>query len=78
MKLKNFITVDPTTRLSVGVKQSTDLALDAYIAYFKKAHKLPDSVEVSKSELIERVLRTWMADDRAFHDTYADAKKLAD
>lgn len=78
MKLKNFITVDPTTRISVGMKQSTDQALDAYIAYFKKAHKLPDAVEVSKSELIERVLRTWMNEDKAFAEVYPEAKKLSD
>lgn len=78
MKLKNFITIDNTTRLSVGIRQSTDKALEAYIAYFKKAHNLPAEFDVSKSEFIERVLRQFMAEDKDFAAIYADAKKLAE
>ena len=78
MKLKNFITIDNVMRLSVGIRQSTDKALEAYIAYFKKENGLPAEYDVSKSEFIERVLRQFIAEDKEFAAVYPDAKRLAE
>ena len=78
MKLRNFVTIDNTVRLSIGIKGSTDKALEAYMVRFKETHKLPKEFELSKSEFIERILRQFMLEDKAFIEAYPEGKKLGD
>jgi len=62
MKLKKVTSNDPTVRLSVSIRQSTQDLLDQYRAHYKATY----GEEIKESQLVEEILREFIAGDKAF------------
>ena len=70
MKLKRIDTNEKTERIPVNLKASVAANLQQYLEFYKKTYNVS---EISKSALVEAILRDFMAEDKEFAKFLANA-----
>jgi hypothetical protein len=70
MKLKQIAKVEPMTRLTVSVSESTMKLLEAYLERYTEVYGGP----IEKSKLVEEMLREFMTSDKSFMKSMAKAE----
>ncbi len=73
MKLKKVTVNDPVERLAVSVRQSTTQMIAAYMAHYEEVY----GERIEKSQLVEEIIRDYIAADKDFAKKQAGAGKAA-
>ncbi len=73
MKLKKVTVNDPVERLAVSVRQSTTQMIAAYMAHYEAVY----GERIEKSQLVEEIIRDYIAADKDFAKKQAGADKAA-
>lgn len=73
MKIKKVTQNDPVERLAVSVRQSVMKTLEAYRDFYKQTY----GEEIERSQLVEQILREFMASDKDFQKHVLNAAPQA-
>lgn len=73
MKLKKVTVNDPVERLAVSVRQSTTRMIADYMAHYEEVY----GERIEKSQLVEEIIRDYIAADKDFAKKQSGASKAA-